>query len=120
MNRPVYYRQARTPHSEQYQVMDGERRLGHLDLHFGAFEVYGTLVLDQEMPEDDVLRLIEAIDEDLVESAEVQRDDFLVRVYVGKEFGVGLYSDEFLADELTSDGHDGVDNGWDQSRPGGR
>jgi hypothetical protein len=91
--------------------MDGDQRLGHLDLHFGAAEVFGTLVLDQELPEDDMASLIEQIDEDLVLSAEVPREDFLIRVYVGRE--VALFSDELLREELTdvADGHEDYEEG---------
>lgn len=108
MIRPVYHRQSRTLTSEQYQLMDGDQRLGHLDIHFGASDVSATLVLDRELREEDIAQLIEQIDEDLVVPADMprERDDFLVRVYVGRE--VGLYSEELLRDELTAevDGHD--------------
>lgn len=100
--RPTYHRQSRTSSSEQYQLMDGEERLGHLDLHFGSNEVFATLVLDREISEEDSVQLIEQIDEDLVLSGEVPREDFLVRVYVGRE--VALYSDELLAEELGLNG----------------
>ena len=41
------------------------------------------------------------IDEDLVLSADMPRDDFLVSVYVGRD--VGFYSDEYFADENASE-----------------
>jgi hypothetical protein len=74
--------------------MAGENRLGHLDLHFTTTSVYATLVLETTLPEEQVLDLIERIDESLVLSAEVARDDLLVTVYQGTQ--TGLYSDEFL------------------------
>lgn len=107
MIKPVYHRQSRTLSSEQYQLMDGTQRLGHLDLHFGSSEVFATLVLDRELSEEDTAQLIEQVDEDLVLSAEVPREDFLIRVYVGRE--VGLYSDELLQDEYVVDGHEGFE-----------
>ncbi len=104
MIKPIYHRQSRSLSSEQYQLMHGEERLGHLDLHFGSSEVFGTLVLDSELGEDETTQLIEQIDEDLVLSGEVPREDFLIRVFVGRE--VGLYSDELLREELAVDGED--------------
>jgi hypothetical protein len=100
MTRLVYHRQARTLTSEQYQLMDGDERLGYVDLHYGSTDVSATLVLDRDMAEDEVARLIEQIDEDLVVPADMTRDreDFLVRVFVGRE--LGLYSEELLRDEL--------------------
>jgi hypothetical protein len=107
MIKPVYHRQSRTASSEQYQLMDGSVRLGHLDLHFGMSEVFGTLVLDRELSEDDVMQLIEQIDEDLVLSSEVAREDFLIRVYVGQE--MGLYSDELMRDDFDAGDEEDLD-----------
>jgi hypothetical protein len=92
--RIVFERQYRTPQSEGYHLLIGEDRLGHLDLHFTLNSVYATLVLEIALPEERVLDLIERIDESLVLSAEVQRDDLLVTVFQGKQ--TGFYSDDFL------------------------
>jgi hypothetical protein len=108
MIRPVYHRQSRTLTSEQYQLMVGENRLGHLDLHFGSSEVFATLVLDRELSDEEAAQLIEQIDEDLVLSGEVQREDFLIRVFVGRE--VALFSDELLRDDFVVDGHEELDD----------
>jgi hypothetical protein len=108
MIKPIYHRQSRTPSSEQYQLMDGEERLGHLDLHFGNAEVFGTLILDRDLSEDDATQLIEQIDEDLVLSGEVAREDFLIRVYIGRE--IGLFSDELLREEYEVDGHEELED----------
>lgn len=102
MIKPVYHRQSRTMSSEQYQLMEGEQRIGHLDLHFGANEVFATLVLDREISDEEATQLIEQIDEDLVLSGEVAREDFLIRVYVGRE--IGLFSDELLREEYVMNG----------------
>jgi hypothetical protein len=59
--------------------------------------VHGTLILERELEEADLTKLIEQIDEDLVLSADMPREDFLVSVYVGKD--VGFYSDEYFAEE---------------------
>ena len=91
-----YDRQYRTPHSEGYHVLRADARIGRLDLHYTTTVVYGTLVLEQDMAEPEVLALLEHIDEALVLSAEVPREDFLVTVYRGTE--LGLYSDEFLSE----------------------
>ena len=89
-----YERQYRTPSSEGYHVIAGDVRLGQLDVHFTSTSVYGTLITFVDMPEEQVLDLIEGIDEAIVLSAEVPRDDFLVTVFRGRQ--TGLYSDDFL------------------------
>ena len=67
-----------------------------MDLHYTETIVCGTLVVEQDLVEDDILDLTEQIDDELVMSANVQRDDFVVSVFRGQE--VGTYSDEFFGD----------------------
>ena len=92
--RIIFERQYRTPSSEGYHILAGDTRLGHVDLHFTTGSVYATLVLEATFAEEQVLDLIERIDESLVLSAEVEREDLLVTVFQGKQ--TGLYSDDFL------------------------
>lgn len=92
-----YDRLCRTSSSEAYLLSQQDEAIGRVDLHFTSDVVYGLLVLEREMAEEDVLDLIERIDEDLVWSADVPRDDFVVTVYQGRE--VGVYSDPSYADE---------------------
>lgn len=97
-----FERHFRTPYSEGYYIMQGHSlqsndRLGTVDIHFTTTVVHATLILEQELEEGDLTKLIEQIDEDLVLSADMPRDDFLVSVYVGKD--VGFYSDEYFAEE---------------------
>src|SRR5579872_4187373 len=101
-----FERHFRTPYSEGYYIMQGNslqsnNRLGTVDIHFTTTTVHGTLILERELEEADLSKLIEQIDEDLVLSADMPRDDFLVSVYIGKD--VGFYSDEYFADEDESD-----------------
>lgn len=96
--RIIFERQYRTALSEGYHVLAGETRLGHLDLHFTSNSVYATLVLETALPESRVLDLIERIDESLVLSAEVARDDLLVTVFQGRQ--TGFYSDDFLDERM--------------------
>jgi hypothetical protein len=98
-------RHFRTPYSEGYYIMQGNgpqsnNRLGTIDIHFTTTAVHGTLILERELEEADLTKLIEQIDEDLVLSADMPRDDFLVSVYVGRDFG--FYSDEYFAEEGNS------------------
>jgi len=62
----IYQRQFRTPNSESYIIQRDGKPFGHLDLHFGATEVSGTLILLQEQPDEALLKLVDQIDEDLV------------------------------------------------------
>ena len=101
-----FERHFRTPYSESYYIMQGvglqtNNRLGTVDIHFTSTAVHGTLILERELEEVDLTKLIEQIDEDLVLSADMPRDDFLVSVYVGRD--VGFYSDEYFAEDTDTD-----------------
>lgn len=90
-------RHFRTPYSEGYHLMRGTARVGTIDLHYTSTTVHCTLIVEQELEKAELARLIEEIDEDLVLSADVPRDDFLVSVYQGKE--LGFFSDSYRADD---------------------
>ena len=91
-------RQFRTPYSEGYYLKNAQGdKIGRVDLHFAADVVYATLIVEIDTTEDDVMDLIEQIDEELVLTADVHRDDFLVTVYRGKD--LGFYSDDYFGDE---------------------
>jgi len=97
-----FERQYRTTHSEGYHVLAGDQRLAHVDLHFTQTNVYATLVLEADLAEEQILDLIERIDESLVLSAELPREDLLVSVYRGTR--AGLYSDDFLEERRQRQG----------------
>ena len=83
-----YDRLYRTVASESYLISDGERPLARLELHFAQTTVYGVLVLEREPGQEEIADLIGRVDEDLVWTAGVTRDDLVVSVYVGRELGV--------------------------------
>lgn len=90
-------RSFRTPSSEGYHVMLGTERIATADLHFTSADVRCTLVMERTLEREEIAHIIERIDEDLVLSADTPREDFLVTVFQGTEFG--FFSDEFHADQ---------------------
>ena len=92
-------------------MMLGTSRVGTVDLHFTSTTVHCTLVLERELSREDLAKLIEQIDEDLVLSADTPRDDLLVSAYLGTE--IGFFNDSFLADQdelAIGDGEDEDDD----------
>ncbi|MBI4322181.1 MAG: hypothetical protein HY675_27120 [Chloroflexi bacterium] len=89
-----FERQFRTPYSEGYLMLEGETKLGRIDLHYTPTVVYGTMVVEREMDEEEILDLIEKADDEIVLTADVARDDFVVNVYHGRD--LGSYSDEYF------------------------
>jgi hypothetical protein len=97
----TFQRQFRTATSEGYEIRENDQRIGRVDLHFGMENVYATIVLEVEMNEGEVAQVIEEIDDNLVVTASVKREDLNVWVYQGQE--VGFYTDEFLDEEFASE-----------------
>jgi hypothetical protein len=92
-----FERECRTAHSEAYLIVSGDDQMGKVDIHFTPSIVYATLCVGENITQDGIQDLIDTIDEDLVMSANVARDDFIVTVYQGRE--VGVFSDEDFEEE---------------------
>jgi len=92
-----FERECRTPYSEVYLITADDERVGRVDLHFTPSIVYATLCVGEKVTADDIQELIDHVDEELVMSADVARDDFIVTVYQGHE--VGIFSDEEFEEE---------------------
>jgi hypothetical protein len=92
-----FERECRTAHSEAYLIVTGDEQVGKVDIHFTPSIVYATLCVGENISQDDIQDLIDTIDEDLVMSANVARDDFIVTVHQGRE--VGVFSDEEFEEE---------------------
>ena len=97
MTRYYFERDCRTPHSEAFVIIDGEKQVGRVDLHFTPTVVHGTVVIGESITQEEIEDLIEVIDEELVLSAETPREDFVIVVYQGREAGV--YSDQDFEEE---------------------
>ena len=99
-----FNRQARTPYSEVYTIDDGEHALGRVDVHYTGSAAHATLIVHTAIDDDGVQELLEAIDEQIVTSADPYREDLVVTVWRGEELGV-------FADDDTEDGDgDGDDD----------
>ena len=96
-----FERECRTPFSEVYLVIADEEEVGRVDLHFTPSVVYATLCIGENLTEEGIRDLIDTIDEELVMTADVARDDFIVTVHQGRE--VGVFSDEELEEEESPD-----------------
>ena len=95
----VFMRQFRTASSEGYAIIDQDTRIGRVDLHFATEKVYATIVLERELNETEVAGVIDEIDNNLVASAAVKREDLNVWVYTGTEMGFFTDEDPYLDEE---------------------
>lgn len=107
-----FERESRTPHSEAYAILQDDRLVGRVDLHFTSTVAQATLAVEESLTEDEIERLIEMIDEDLVVTADTPREDFIVAVYQGRS--LGTYSDtDFDNDDDNDEGLAEETNGSD-------
>src|SRR4030088_1520977 len=96
-----FERNVRTESSEIFTIYGGARRIGRVDIHYGRFEVHGTLLLEVDLTDDELQQLIDQLDEELVQTHDPEREDFLVTVFKSEE--LGFYSDEFESDDDEDD-----------------
>jgi len=87
-----FERECRTPYSEAYIISKEEEHIGRVDLHYVSDMAYATLCVNEDMTIEAIQDLVELIDEEIVMSAEMYREDFIVTVHQGKE--IGVFSDE--------------------------
>jgi hypothetical protein len=86
-------REVRTPYSEAYTIIEGDRPVGRVDIHFAFNLVHVTLVVDESLTQESIQELIDTIDEDIVDAVGIMRDEFIVHVFQGRETGVFSDSD---------------------------
>lgn len=104
-----FSREARTPYSESYSIDDGQHALGRVDVHFTGSATHATLVVHQSVDEEMLHELLEALDDQVVTSADPYREDLIVTVWSGEEIGVfaddsGAEDDEMDDDEMGENG----------------
>ena len=100
METPRFERICRTACSEAYLVVAGEEVVARVDLHFTSGVVYGVMIVEGEIDDDTIAELRTEIDDELVQTADVSRDDFLLAVYRGAPVRQEPFSDE---DDVTED-----------------
>ncbi len=100
-----FERIARTAQSEAYRIETDTAAIGRVDLHFTDAKTYGTLVVHAALPEDEIEELISEIDARLVSTADEYREDFVVNVWRGEEFGTFSEDDTDDFDEVDASGN---------------
>lgn len=100
MDSPRFERVCRTSSSEAYLVVDGDEVVARVDLHFTASVVFGVLIVERQLEDGEIAELRDEIDEELVQTAVVPREDFLLAVYRGEPVRQEPFSDE---DDVAAD-----------------
>ncbi|MBM3934168.1 MAG: hypothetical protein FJ319_07690 [SAR202 cluster bacterium] len=88
MSNFYFERECRTPYSECYTVLRDEEAVGRVDIHFADSVVHATLNVADTMTTEDIKDLIDTIDEELVDSVGITRQEVIVHVHQGKDLGI--------------------------------
>jgi hypothetical protein len=83
-----FEREVRTPYSEAYTILEQDRSVGRIDIHFTPNMVHVTLAVDESLTQESIQEIIDAIDEDLVDAVGISREELIIHVFQGRETGV--------------------------------
>jgi hypothetical protein len=83
-----FEREARTAQSECYTVMTEESAVGRVDIHFAETVVHATLNVAESITTEEIQDLIDIIDEQLMDSVGITRQEVIVHVHQGRDLGV--------------------------------
>ena len=81
-------REVRTPYSEGYLVMEQGRQVGRVDIRFTPEMVNVAVSVDESLTQETVQQIIDTVDEDLVDAVGINRGNFVVHIFQGRETGV--------------------------------
>ena len=83
-----FERECRTPQSECYTILEDDSAVGRVDIHFTETGIHATLNIGESLTTDAIQDLIDNIDEDLMDSVGIGRQEIIVHVHQGRDLGV--------------------------------
>ena len=83
-----FERECRTPNSECYTILEDESTVGRVDIHYTDTVVHATLNVAESLTTEAIQDLIDTIDEDLMDSVGITRQEIIVHVHQGRDLGV--------------------------------
>lgn len=71
----------RTPHSEIWGITENNEMIGRIDIHYDTDEsVDVSVIIKQELTQDQELELCQKIDDNLVENKDIGDDNFTMTI----------------------------------------
>ena len=83
-----FERECRTPNSECYTILEEDRSVGRVDIHFADSIIHATLNVDESVTTEEIQELIDSIDEELLDSVGIVRQEVIIHVHQGRDMGV--------------------------------
>ena len=93
----TFEREVRTPFSEAYNIVEFDRTVGRVDIHFTAEMVHVSLAVDESLTQQAIQEIMDAVDEDIADAVGIIRNNFVVHVFQGRETAV--YSDNDFSEK---------------------
>ena len=84
----LFERECRTPNSECYTVLEDETAVGRVDIHFTASVIHATLNVTESLTTERIQDLIDTVDEELMDSVGITRQEVIIHVHQGRDLGV--------------------------------
>jgi hypothetical protein len=91
----IFEREVRTPYSEAYNILEMDRAVGRVDIHFTPEMVHVALAVDESLTQETIREIMDAVDEDIADAVGIARGNFVVHVFQGRETGVFSDNDDF-------------------------
>ena len=71
----------RTPHSEIWAINENNEMIGRIDIHYDTDEAVDvSVMIKQELTQEQELELCQKIDDDLVENKDIGDDNFTMTI----------------------------------------
>ena len=83
-----FERECRTPNSECYTILEEDTTVGRVDIHYADSVIHATLNVAESLTTDEIQELIDTIDEELMDSVGIIRQEIIVHVHQGRDLGV--------------------------------
>lgn len=83
-----FERECRTPNSECYTVLEDDSAVGRVDIHFTASIIHATLAVSESLTTERIQDLIDTVDEELMDSIGITRQEVIIHVHQGRDLGV--------------------------------
>ena len=88
MSRFNFERECRTPQSECYTVLEDDSAVGRVDIHYTESVIHASLYIAESLTTDAIQELIDTMDQELMDSVGIARQEVIVHVHQGRDLGV--------------------------------
>ena len=92
----TFEREVRTPHSEAYNIVEFDRTVGRVDIHYTAEMVHVSLAVDESLTQQAIQEIMDAVDEDIADAGWHHTQQLRRPRFSGRETAV--YSDNEFSD----------------------